>query len=142
MPKASIKSIIHRMKSDLSALKGSTVLAFLYEFATDCPVRQQLIDGQYQDVDNPHPPIGFKHAHTGQLIARQPDESEQDLVERAYDILGSGYHPLYVITKALMDRPNVPVLGASEVSSDTYKQQIGEAVSIRHKDIETLTTSI
>jgi len=130
------------MKADLSAMKGSTVLAFLYEFATDCPVRQQLIDGQYQDVENPHPPLGFKHAHTGQLIARLPDESEQDFVERSYDILGSGYHPLYVITMAPLDKPDVPVPGASEVSGEQYKQQIGEAMTVRQKDLETIANSI
>ncbi len=130
------------MKSDLSVMKGTTILAFLYEFATDCPVRQMLRDGQYQDVDNPHLPVGFKHAHTGQLIARLPDESEQDLVERAYSILGAGYHPLYVITKAPVSKPNMRVPGASEVSSDNYRTQIGEATAVRQKDLATIAKSI
>lgn len=86
--------------------------------------------------------VGFKHAHTGELIARIPGESEQDLVERAYSILGAGYHPLYVITKAPVSKPNMRVPGASEVSSDSYRTQIGEATAVRQKDLATIAKSI
>ena len=41
-----------------------------------------------------------------------------------------------------MDKPDVPVPGASEVAGEQYKQQIGEAMTIRQKDLETIANSI